>query len=311
MGDYLSEMRQLTIDNFQSSMRAIRLLMGYSVNELADYIGVTRQTINNLETGKSKMSVVQFLALASVVDNYTQTSGELYQAIESVLDGNGKRISTEYDTSFTASSLLKRWFLLFNTADIKTDKHLSDENSVLSDQQLKELIWKYKIFLDADSLVDKDAAQFFSAFSEKLLESKAQLILPLKAVEIIQQMMYDSKRAPDSIRALKLINGMQQKGVIQIYGDENDPELHDTILSVFEKYRRIYRLCIITQNKAFANKILQINRSNSDEGFDIIAGRLNEAGMLTLYSESDGIQEWPNDLPSIETEKTLTGWATL
>ena len=83
---FLSEMRQQMIENFQSSMRAVRLLMGYSVNELAEYVNVTRQTINNLETGKSKMSAMQFLALAAVVDNYTQSNGELYPAIETILD---------------------------------------------------------------------------------------------------------------------------------------------------------------------------------------------------------------------------------
>ena len=89
MIDYLWEARQALIENFQISMRAIRLLMGYSIVELAEYVGVTRQTINNLETGKSKMSAMQFLSLAAVVDNYITINGDMYQAIAAILDGNG------------------------------------------------------------------------------------------------------------------------------------------------------------------------------------------------------------------------------
>lgn len=91
MIDYLWEARQALIENFQISMRAIRLLMGYSIVELAEYVGVTRQTINNLETGKSKMSAMQFLSLAAVVDNYITINGDMYQAIAAILDGNGKK----------------------------------------------------------------------------------------------------------------------------------------------------------------------------------------------------------------------------
>lgn len=94
MIDYLWEARQALIENFQISMRAIRLLMGYSIVELAEYVGVTRQTINNLETGKSKMSAMQFLSLAAVVDNYITINGDMYQAIAAILDGNGKKRRT-------------------------------------------------------------------------------------------------------------------------------------------------------------------------------------------------------------------------
>lgn len=68
--------------------------MGYSIVELAEYVGVTRQTINNLETGKSKMSAMQFLSLAAVVDNYITINGDMYQAIAAILDGNGKKRRT-------------------------------------------------------------------------------------------------------------------------------------------------------------------------------------------------------------------------
>ena len=38
MIDYLWDTRQALIENFQSSMKAIRLLMGYNIIELAEYV---------------------------------------------------------------------------------------------------------------------------------------------------------------------------------------------------------------------------------------------------------------------------------
>ena len=312
---FLSEMRQQMIENFQSSMRAVRLLMGYSVNELAEYVNVTRQTINNLETGKSKMSAMQFLALAAVVDNYTQSNGELYPAIETILDGNGKRMSKSYDTSFSSQSLLKRWFLLFDVVGTKSDLGLYEGNLILSEQQLGQLIWKCKIFVDADVLMEKHAEIFFQMFTEKLAQCKEKIIFPLKVIEKIQGLTCDPKETQNAMRALRLINEMQQKGVVQIRGEEFDPELHDTIRSVFQKFRKMYRLCIITQNGAFANEILQMNHSCDNDGFDIFAGYLNNDGEFELYSDKE---EQPQCEQSDSLEgamkseiNTPTGWEML
>lgn len=77
MIDYLLKTHQAFIENFQISMRSIRLLMGYSIMKMAEYVGVTRQTINNLESSKSQMSIMQFLSISAVVDNYIVSNRNL------------------------------------------------------------------------------------------------------------------------------------------------------------------------------------------------------------------------------------------
>ena len=90
---------------------------------------------------------------------------------------------------------------------------------------------------------------------------------------------------------------------------------HDTIRSVFQKFRKMYRLCIITQNGAFANEILQMNHSCDNDGFDIIAGYLNNDGEFELYSDKE---EQPQCEQSDSLEgamkseiNTPTGWEML
>ena len=43
----------------QVSLKQIRQVLGFGVQEFGDLIGLTRQTINNLETQKNKMSSIQ------------------------------------------------------------------------------------------------------------------------------------------------------------------------------------------------------------------------------------------------------------
>ena len=56
------------ICRFQKNLEAIRKVAGWTSQELADEIGVTRQTISNLESSRSKMTKTQYLALRTVLN---------------------------------------------------------------------------------------------------------------------------------------------------------------------------------------------------------------------------------------------------
>lgn len=55
------------IKNLQENLSLIRNAAGWTAAELADLIGVTKQTISNLENQKTKMSKTQYLALQTVI----------------------------------------------------------------------------------------------------------------------------------------------------------------------------------------------------------------------------------------------------
>lgn len=283
MIDYLWEARQALIENFQISMRAIRLLMGYSIVELAEYVGVTRQTINNLETGKSKMSAMQFLSLAAVVDNYITINGDMYQAIAAILDGNGKKTANRYDTSFSGFSLLRRWFLLFEGTGAEV---IENDGRSLDAAQIQKIVRGYKIFLDDTVLLSEKAEEFLCFWVDYLIAENGKLIIPLRAIERIQERTQDTTYSQQAVQALRLLNWMQQKNLMQIRGEESDANLHDTILSVFLKFRGTHRLCLITQEETFAAEVLRLNKASDRGGFNIAAGYINGDGKLVMYSAS-------------------------
>lgn len=61
-----AELEQRWIDKFQENLSIIRKVAGWTTQELADELGVARQTVSNLETGRSPMTKLQYLALRTV-----------------------------------------------------------------------------------------------------------------------------------------------------------------------------------------------------------------------------------------------------
>lgn len=299
--DYLWKTRQALIENFQLSMKAIRILMGYSIVELAEYVGVTRQTISNLETGKSRMSAMQFLSLAAVVDNYITLHGDMYQAIAVILDGSGKKSANHYDTSFNRSSLLRRWFLLFEGTGVAV---MPDGTRSLDDAQIQQMVKGYKIFFDDTVLLSGKAEEFFRSWADCLIEENTKLIVPLRSIERIQEKTQDAACAQQAAEALRLLNWMQQKNMVQIRGEESDTNLRDTILSVFLRFRGTHRLCLITQDKAFSAEVLRLNEINEQGGFDIVAGYINEDGKLVMYAAD-------SETPSLHETAVPAEWSEI
>ena len=56
------------INRFQNILPLVRGSLGWSAEELGDRIGVTRQTINNIERKKTPLSKTQYIAMRSVID---------------------------------------------------------------------------------------------------------------------------------------------------------------------------------------------------------------------------------------------------
>ena len=56
------------IQRMQDNLLLIRRTVGWSAEEFGNQIGVTRQTINNIENGRNKLTKTQYIAMRSVLD---------------------------------------------------------------------------------------------------------------------------------------------------------------------------------------------------------------------------------------------------
>lgn len=88
----------LEVTRLQKHLLLIRRTVGWTAEELGERIGVTRQTINNIESEKSKLSKTQYIAIRSILDaeiaQYPEET-EMLRAILEIFVDNPDKYSTD------------------------------------------------------------------------------------------------------------------------------------------------------------------------------------------------------------------------
>lgn len=63
---YKTENQEIRI--LQNNLKTIRTILNWTLEELADKIGVTKQTISNLENIKTEMTKMKYIAIRTILD---------------------------------------------------------------------------------------------------------------------------------------------------------------------------------------------------------------------------------------------------
>ncbi len=81
------DLTEKNILRLQKNLQAIRKIAGLTAEELGEYIGVTKQTISNLENQKTKMTKTQYLALMMVINTLVENpdNAQLKSIVEILL----------------------------------------------------------------------------------------------------------------------------------------------------------------------------------------------------------------------------------
>lgn len=97
----------------QQNLSSIRKIAGWTTEQLGERIGVSKQTISNLENNKSPMNFTQYIAIRSVLDCEIEENREneiLGKVVEILLDrsdeldeNNYKKIKSGIDTVAAAA----------------------------------------------------------------------------------------------------------------------------------------------------------------------------------------------------------------
>lgn len=74
------------IIRMQKYLLLIRRTVGWTAEEFGDRIGVTRQTINNIESGRNKLTKTQYIAMRSVLDAEIAQSREETEMLQCILE---------------------------------------------------------------------------------------------------------------------------------------------------------------------------------------------------------------------------------
>ena len=74
------------IIRMQVNLLLIRRTVGWTAEEFGEKIGVTRQTINNIESGRNKLTKTQYIAMRSVLDAEMSQKPEETEMLKVLLD---------------------------------------------------------------------------------------------------------------------------------------------------------------------------------------------------------------------------------
>lgn len=98
MSDKINE-RDIQIKKLQQNLSPIRKIAGWTAEVLGDKIGVTKQTISNLENKKTPMNFTQYIAIRSVLDYEIANNKEnevLPKVVALLLDSEDELDETDY-----------------------------------------------------------------------------------------------------------------------------------------------------------------------------------------------------------------------
>ena len=266
MIDFYYHLRQKMITRMQTSLKQIRQVLGFGVQEFSELIGLTRQTINNLETKKNKMSSTQYIAICALIDNYTKDKSELLSAILNILASNDEEYINDSLDNDVNKSFLKEWFLSFPD-NSKILNFSIDEISTIEDKYFNEIAENYKIFLDNTILLEESFQNKVQTFAKAMEENNNKFIVPFKVIEDIQRQILASNK--NITRGINILEELQNKNLIDIRGEVTDIDINSTFLSVFAKFKSLYRLALITNDIKLASQISALN-NESIEGFNIL-----------------------------------------
>lgn len=93
--------RTLMIRRLQKNLSTIRKIAGWTTEQMGNKIGVTKQTISNLENGKNPMSFTQYIAIRAILDHEieTNTNNEVLPKVVSILLDGTEEVCDKYKDS--------------------------------------------------------------------------------------------------------------------------------------------------------------------------------------------------------------------
>lgn len=86
----MDKQTQEVITRFQNNLSILRKIAGWSAEHLGEILDVTRQTIVNLESGQTKMSKIQYIAIRYIFEKeiYDHKNETLKQLMSILVESN-------------------------------------------------------------------------------------------------------------------------------------------------------------------------------------------------------------------------------
>ncbi len=178
------------VNAMQVSLKQVRQVLGLGVQELADRVGLTSSPFN-LETGKIRMSVTQYIAVCAVIDNYVEEKPELLPVLSTILSSHEEEDCRGIFEKIERGFLLKKWFTSFSDQSLGVTKR---ESPFVTEGEMRMLAGNCRIFPDRTILCEEGFPRALKVMNRLMQENKAWYVIPVRVVEEIQRQMLSARR---------------------------------------------------------------------------------------------------------------------
>ena len=274
--------RRGMIETFQEMLRAVRVLMQLSQEDMGEYVGLSAQEISNFESGEEQMPPSIFLALASFVEDFLIKNPGLRSAFDKILtpkfdDADIQQYFNSILGQMPAYFLVQTWIGTFSHAHGQLTKMPEEP---LTDQDFNNLIYTHKFFMDETVVMHPAFQVMMSRLSPFFKESSSVLSIPSQVIDMLRE-QFESDNI-DKIEAM-IVNYCDEH-VIQLFGEGQDGNIKEILESTFRDDKDGYRFALITQDAYFASDILDLNHDMPWKD-PILTLYINEGNDLVLYDE--------------------------
>lgn len=280
------QMRDEMINRMHDNLRQIRNIIGYTTMEFSEKMGIARQTLNNLEAGRVRISPAQYLAICCIIedaiDNDRDINGKsvISGPIDRLLDPNSD--TDVVDQPKKRQTLVKRWFLTFEDKDRKED---TEGHMILNDKDLVGLARNYNVFLDDTVFYVPDASRILDSLTNALQLENKQYILSTNVIHKIEGIINDIEKNKKYRDALRFLFSLRNDQMIAIRADDSELDVTNSYISIFARYKAKNRMALLTQDENRARSILALN-SATIQGFDVVCVYLKD-GQLHFYDKEE------------------------
>lgn len=151
------------ITRLQDHLPLIRMAVGWTAEELGERIGVTRQTISNIENGRNKLTKTQYIAIRSVLDaemaqSPEEDSGMLRLLLEVLVDHPDDYSEEEYNKVLDDANMLVPSILAGTSSRRMVSKKMLKDIGVLAGLSVSALLGTIGIAAGLNSWLAKAVA---------------------------------------------------------------------------------------------------------------------------------------------------------
>lgn len=249
------------LQGVQMSMRLIRLTLDISGQELADYIGVTRQTINNFEKGHREIGIPYFLAFCGLLDEICRTDFSLKDQLNYIIKNN--MVNKNYFSE--DKTLLNQWFSTFAHLQnyYEHDFEPGEHQQSIEDELLQKAEY---IYADASFFIHEKVADFLLRFSTGLEMHEKYLSVTTLGLNTLRNYKNESvgRNKVIAMAAYETLIKLSDKRLIDVIQTEDESE---HILGIPVEDFSSEAVAILVGEDAKARKIAVAMQNNSIEGF--------------------------------------------